>query len=179
MNFTRTLNFKLEGIDGDFSILSSPFYFSGVKLYHNGKLLPKSGSSFKGISYRITNPNGFEILTIKGNGFVPITIHSQNQKIHLERELTGVEKVLSFLPFAIFGALMFLFGGIGGIIGGVFIGISIMLSLFISSSLIRQNVKKGLLIFYFVLLGLILYSIYFVITIILAFMIGGAVSAFL
>lgn len=179
MSFTRTLNFKLEGIEGDFSVLSSPFYFSGVKLYHNGKLLPKSGSGFKGISYRIDNPNGFEILTIKGNGFVPITVHIQNRKIQLERELTVVEKVLSFVPFAIFGILMFLFGGIGGIIGGVFIGISIALSLFISSSLIRQDIKKGLLIFYLVLLGLILYSIYFVLTIIFAFMIGGAVSAFL
>ena len=179
MNFTRTLNFKLEGIEGDFSVLSSPFYFNGVKLYHNGILLPKSGSGFKGISFRINNPNGFEMLTIKGNGFVPITVHIQDQKIQLERELTGVEKVLSFLPFVIFGAMVFLFGGIGGIIGGVFIGMSIALSLLISSSLIRQDVNKGLLIFYLVLLGLILFSVYFVITLIFAFMIGGAVSAFL
>ncbi|WP_177762976.1 hypothetical protein [Flavobacterium sp. I3-2] len=180
MNFTRKMNFKLDGIDGDFSVHSSPFYFSGVKLYQNGVLLSKTSSGFKGITYTVKNNSGsFEILSIKGNGFVPVTVQTQNGKILLERELDGLEKVLSFLPFAIFGILMFLFGGVGGIIGGFFIGLSIALSLFISSSLIRQDINKGLLVIYLILLGIILYAIYFVVTIIFALMMGGMISAFI
>lgn len=105
MNFTKKIDFTLEGVDGNLMLSQTPF---GIRLYQNGVRVKK-----KGILYRFdvqTTDGGMEPLKVKHEGGTRLSVNFRNTHKYLEEKLKPLEYFLGLLPLL----LIFRGGAIGG-----------------------------------------------------------------
>lgn len=174
LKFTREFTFKLNGIDDEFKLFVNQF---SIKLFKNKTLLKKKGGGFKGIVFDVENSNGdMDTVLIRGNGIKPITVVHNNEEIQLERNLTPLEIFFSFIPLIIMVLGIFLIGGMGGLLGGILIGLAVGTSILSGAGFLRENKSMSTKLIYEIIIGVVLYIVYFLISFSLSAMIGVGVS---
>ncbi len=105
MNWTTTLPFILDNVDGDLKITYNPM---GQKFYQNGQEIKRTGSAFGGQKYKVqTTDGGDNVVTIKGTPKNGRQIVFRGEKIDLETPISTFILILSFLPFIFIAILAF------------------------------------------------------------------------
>lgn len=121
MNWTTTLPFILDNVDGDLKIVYTPL---AQKFYQNGQVIKKMGFSFGAAKYKVqTTDGGDNIVSVKGSLKSGRQILFRGETISLETPLTGLALALAFLPFIAVIIVAVIFAGSGfGFIGGAVLG---------------------------------------------------------
>ncbi|GAB6007572.1 hypothetical protein [Dysgonomonas reticulitermitis] len=124
MNWTTTLPFILDNVDGDLKIVYTPM---NQRFYQNGQEIKRTGSVFGGQKYKVeTTDGGDNIVSVKGNLKNGRQIVFRGETINLETPISTLALILSFLPFIFIAILVFSLLGITkqhfGIIDGALLG---------------------------------------------------------
>lgn len=181
MNWTTTLPFILDGVDGDLRIEYNPF---GQKFYQNGVLIKKKGLGFGGFKYKIeTTDGGDDIVKVKGNLKQGRQIVFRGETINLEKVLSGPDLLLSLLPlFAIIFVSFITFQAGFGITGGAILGFSLALGVLTAANLIRNETDFKMKVIYGVVTAVasvvIMYLLATIISLILVGIFGAALAMF-
>ena len=105
MNWTTTLPFILDNVDGDLKITYNPM---GQKFYQNGQEVKRTGNAFGGQKYKVETTDGEDnIVTIKGDFKKGRQIVFRGETIGLETPINTLALILSFLPFIFIAILAF------------------------------------------------------------------------
>ena len=102
----NTLNFQIEGVDGDLKLEYGAF---SQKLYQNGTEVKR-----KGTKYQVKNDQGNleELKIVKGLDYRH-KAEFRGNKIFLEEKLTVLQYIMGFIPYG----LIFVGGFIGALVG--------------------------------------------------------------
>lgn len=138
MNWTTTLPFILDGVDGDLKITYTPM---GQKFYQNGREIKRTGSGFGGLKYKVeTIDGGDNVVTVKANLKKGREITYRGEVINLETPLTGAATALSVLPFIAVAVVAFVFVGIRlGVLGGALLGGTGALGMLVAANMMRHE----------------------------------------
>ncbi len=154
---SNTLNFRIEGIEGDLKLVYSAF---SQKLYQDEREVKRKGNKFQ-----VKNDNGEqeELKLIKGIDFA-YKAEFRGQKTQIEEKLTVLQYILGLIPLCLIVT--------GGVIGA-FIGI-------LGTTIIYTYIRKGNDIFKQVIIALVVSAvcavIYFAIALILSSLLYGSVN---
>lgn len=173
MNWTTTLPFILDGVDGDLRITYNPL---SQKFYHNGLEIKRKGFSFGGAKYKIaTTDGGDDIVKVKGNLKLGRQIEFRGETINLEKPLNGVQLLLSLLPvIAIIAISLGSLQAGFGIAGGAILGFSLALGMLTAATLIRneEGLPKQILFSIACSIGAVV--VMFLLSFIIGLIFGGA-----
>lgn len=125
MNWTTTLPFILDNVDGDLKITYNPW---GQKFYQNGQEIKRTGSVFGGQKYKVETTDGRDnIVSVKGTpkngrqivfrGETIIANTLRGEKDSIKQLIYSI--VIAVAATVLFIALALIFGIIIGLIFGV------------------------------------------------------------
>lgn len=173
MNWTTTLPFILDGVDGDLKITYTPL---SQKFYHNGVEIRRKGLGFGGAKYKIATIDGSEgIVKVKGNLKQGRQIEFRGETINLEKSLNGVQLLLSLLPvLAILAVSVGTFQAGFGIAGGAILGFSVAIGMLTAANLIRNEESLPKQILYSITCSIGAIFAMFILSFIVGLIFGGA-----
>jgi len=171
MNWTTTLPFILDGVDGDLKIVYSPM---GQKFYQNGREIKRTGTGLGGQKYIVeTTDGGDKLVTVKGNLKKGRQIAFRGEVIDLETPLSAGALILSILPFVVVAVAAFVLTGSRlGVIGGALLGGCGAFGMLVAGNLLRHEKDIVKQLIYTIVVSVASAIIFFVLLLIFGLIFG-------
>jgi hypothetical protein len=174
MNWTTTLPFILDNVDGDLKITYNPW---GQKFYQNGQEIKRTGFSFAGMKYKVQTTDGSDnMVSVKGNLKNGRQILFRGETINLETPLSTLEIILSLLPFLFIALVSFgmlaVTGGRFGVIDAALLGGCGAMGMQMLANMLREEKNTGKQLLYSIAVSLGATFLFVLLALIIGFFFG-------